>query len=347
MAENVTPEEAIRILQAHIASGPQAGPYVVVLYRRYRRAVRRTLRTWPSIASRFRTLLPFFGRRRVTEITAELCAEYVARRAEGVTRLGRPTSPATRNRELAALRAMFNWAIEAKVITEHHITNLHLEKERNIRKTVLREDPIRELLAAAAEHPHGELLRAIILVAWDSGMRRLEVFRLRWDQIADDGEVTLGADETKTDQPRHPRLTQRALEALRALPRSGSPFCFANPHTGEPYTPRIIYGWYERAVKAAGLVGVGGEKVVFHLLRHGYIAANRRMGIPDKITRTATGHRSSASFERYGYPEGEEADLALARREEAIAREALRGGRRRGPQRTSPALKKIVDRRSG
>jgi len=64
------------------------------------------------------------------------------------------------------------------------------------------------------------LLRPIILVAYDTGMRRGEVLRLRWDQVdLREGRLRLGAEDTKTDRPRNVYLTTRTLDALRALPR--------------------------------------------------------------------------------------------------------------------------------
>ena len=82
-------------------------------------------------------LSTFFGGKRIAEITPESIEAYVTIRLQQHSRLGRPTRPATVNRELAALGKMFTLAIRNK------------KAEKNPMATVERLSPSRIQLAFA------------------------------------------------------------------------------------------------------------------------------------------------------------------------------------------------------
>ena len=89
-----------------------------------------------------------------------------------------------------------------------------------MRRTVLDEEGFQRLFAAAEE-----ALRPILLVAFDTGMRKAEILRLRWEQLdLAAGHIRLEAEDTKTNQARLIVLTERVKHPLRALPvDSGEP----------------------------------------------------------------------------------------------------------------------------
>lgn len=67
-----------------------------------------------------------------------------------------------------------------------------------------------------------EALRPVLLLAFDTGMRKEELLALRWEQIdLDAGTIQLAPEDTKTEEGRLIVLTERAKEALRPMP-SGS-----------------------------------------------------------------------------------------------------------------------------
>jgi integrase len=84
----------------------------------------------------------------------------------------------------------------------------------------------------------------MILPAYDTGMRKGEVLKVRRAQLdLRESCLRLGAEDTKTDRPRNVYLTARTLDALRALPRHlDSEFVFVNPRTGRRGTTSAACG---------------------------------------------------------------------------------------------------------
>jgi hypothetical protein len=90
----------------------------------------------------------------------------------------------------------------------------------NVRRVVLDEEAFQRLQASAEKW-----LRPILLVAFDTGMRKSEVLNLRWSQVdLRAGAVRLEAEDTKTDEPRVVCLTSR--------PSMSSPDCSTRTGAG-------------------------------------------------------------------------------------------------------------------
>lgn len=140
------------------------------------------------------------------------------------------------NRHLGMLRAMFNWAIGAGYVDTSPfqrgtkaVVKLAKETSRNRR---LDTDEERRLLAQCSPH-----LRAIVVAAIDTGMRRGEILSLQWKQIEglrfkDDAvswlpkaEVVLLAEKTKTRRHRRVPISSRlrAILEMRYLDPAGKP----------------------------------------------------------------------------------------------------------------------------
>ena len=88
----------------------------------------------------------------------------------------------TTNRDLALLRAAFNWAIRKKQIKETPFkigteAAISLDDE-HARSRRLDADEARALLDASSGH-----LRAVIEAALETGMRRGEILSLQWSQV--------------------------------------------------------------------------------------------------------------------------------------------------------------------
>ena len=84
-----------------------------------------------------------------------------------------------------------------------HKLRVKLLRVPNVRRVVLDEEAFQRLSAKAEAW-----LRPILLVAFDTGMRKSEVLKLRWSQIdLKAGAVRLEAEDTKTDEPRVVYLT--------------------------------------------------------------------------------------------------------------------------------------------
>lgn len=125
------------------------------------------------------------------------------------------------------------------------------------------EQAARFLAVAEAEIPHLALACRLIL---HRALRRGEVLALRWPDL-DEARSVLTIDETAgervgeagdtkgrrtRDIPLSADLLARLL-AHKAARRRPSPWVFANPATGQPYSREALREAVARAVKAAGL----------------------------------------------------------------------------------------------
>lgn len=193
------------------------------------------------------------------------------------------------------------------------LARVKLLRVPNVRRVVLDEETFQRFQRAAEPW-----LRPILLVAFDTGMRKSEVLNLRWSQLdLRAGAVRLEAEDTKTDEPRVVYLTDRVLAALseiKAAHPERSPaqrggveghadYVFVNPATGKPW--QDVQGAVERAREKAGLQGVW-----VHDLRRSFVTLSRRSGLPESVVARFSSHRTAAVFKRYNIVE--EQDLKAA-----------------------------------
>jgi integrase len=212
------------------------------------------------------------------------------------------------------LKRFVNYATACGKLTENPIARVKLLRVPNVRRVVLDEEAFQRLQSKAEKW-----LRPILLVAFDTGIRKSEVLNLRWSQLdLKSGAVRLEAEDTKTDEPRVVYLTERVLTTLAGQPRLlHADFVFVNPATGKPW--QDIQGAMERAREAAGLEGVW-----VHDLRRSFVTLARRSGLPESVVARFSGHRTAAVFKRYNIVE--EQDLKAAVQVLNRARKAAESG---------------------
>ena len=217
------------------------------------------LRSIVSVKGYLIHLKEFFGKRRIVEITTESLEDYKLWRLKTDSKLlGRPVKITSVNRELSAMRKIMRFAygkgwimrdifFNARVIDtsseleRHRLLSLDEEKrllqncfgEREITyKRKKKNDPanVEEITATiSVDNPH---LKGMIILALDSGMRRGEIFKLRWQDIdLDNNLIRIVGTHTKTERERIAPLSQRAkdeLENLRSISEGENPFPFSD-----------------------------------------------------------------------------------------------------------------------
>jgi integrase len=198
-------------------------------------------------------LQKFFGKRLLREITTESIFDYKRWRLKTDSQLtGEPVKISTVNRELSAMRKMMRFAfgngwilkdifLNSKVIdasAEIERTRLltlaeekrlldSCEGERETTYKRIRSNGKEEAITAAisVNNPH---LKAMIILALDSGMRRGEIFKMRWQDIDfDNGIIRVLGTHTKTERERLAPLSERArleLEKLKEISIGENPF---------------------------------------------------------------------------------------------------------------------------
>jgi integrase len=161
-----------------------------------------------------------FGEWRAETITRPAVEQFRA------VRLAAGRRAAGINRNLALLRACFNWAVLNGYVPEtpFKVGNVAAIKLQREEKRTRRLQPGEEArLLAAVEH---DALNAIIMAALDTGMRRGELLSLQWWQVGD--ALLLPATKTKAHADRRVPISTRLRGVLDAR---------RNDPAGEPLPP--------------------------------------------------------------------------------------------------------------
>lgn len=259
------------------------------LYALYK-AAKRGMRSWFKVEPRILPLVEKYGDRQVASLTPGDAALYRLERRR--TRIypdkDRCYKELTINFDVQWFKAMLIWAVEETHIPSNPWMKVRAVKTKKTRKTSPTEDEIMRLIAESTT-----LMRAFILLAADSGMRRDEIRLMRWEWLDDASRViNLPAAATKSQQDRTVPVTMRTLEALRLLPRHvRSPFPFVNAETERPYDAVTIHKWFGRIVIAADVRGAPGDgRVRIHDLRHSYARRAARSNVRIEVISLILGH---------------------------------------------------------
>jgi len=262
-------------------------------------------------------LKPFFGNRKMASITTADIREYIDARQKETTVLrkaftftardGTPrhgpeqrrtitgVSNAEINRELTALKRMFNLAIQAgTLIQKPHIPFL---KEHNVRVGFFERE---QFLGVLAHLP--EPVRPAATFAYLTGWRiDSEVLPLEWRQVDfGAGEVRLDPGKTKNGEGRTFPMTRELREVLEQqraitenLQRQLKVVC-----------PRVFHR-LGRPIKSfrvafrSACVEAGCPGRVLHDFRRTAVRNLVRAGIPERVAMQMTGHKTRSVFERY------------------------------------------------
>jgi integrase len=258
-------------------------------------------------------LAPYFGNRRLADITTPHIRAFIVTRQEAGATAGEI------NRELGAVKRAFNLAIQAgKALHKPYVPML---KENNVRTGFFEAD---QFAAVVAQLP--KPLQAVVKFAYITGWRiPSEVLTLQWRQVNfDTGEIRLNAGTTKNGEGRvfpmtnslRELLTEQKAEADQ-LKQAGTivPYVF---HRNGRRIRTIRWAWKE-ACKGAGCPGR-----IPHDLRRTAVRNLVRTGIPERVAMTMTGHKTRSVFERYNIVSDGDLLEAAQKLDQASARDADR-----------------------
>jgi integrase len=144
----------------------------------YEPAARRDNASWESDRGRAQHLLRLLGAFPGQRLTLREVDRYRDARLQETTRRGAAPTPATLDCEVELLKRVLGYGVRAGLLVEHPLRGVQLLRRPNVRRTVVDEEAFERLRAAAEE-----ALRPILLVAFDTGTRKAEILKLRWDQV--------------------------------------------------------------------------------------------------------------------------------------------------------------------
>jgi len=144
----------------------------------------------------------YFRGCKAKDIKTDHINQYIAERKKELAANG------TINRELSLLKRAYSIAIKSeKILRAPYIPKL---AENNVRPFFFEHEDYLKLKEALPDH-----LKALVMLAYHSGMRREEMLSLTWDKVdLIRGQITLAAGSTKNKDARIIPLRGELLEAL-------------------------------------------------------------------------------------------------------------------------------------
>jgi len=236
-------------------------------------------------------LKSYFGGYKAQAITTDRIKAYSLERQENGAANG------TINRELSALKRMFNLAIQAgRIYQKPYIPML---KEDNVRSGFFE---LGEFLAA--RDAMADYLKPVVTFAYYTGWRKNEILKLRWNQVDLEAQIVrLEPGTTKSGKGRIIALEGELLELIQAqwekrkvaeIPGESTallcPFVFHR--NGKPI--RDLRKAWNRACAVAGVSGR-----IFHDLRRTAIRNMVRAGNHERVVMAISGHKTRSVFDRY------------------------------------------------
>jgi len=289
---------------------------------------------------------PFFGRLRATQVSSDLIERYINHRKSQTTRSKKPPENATINRELALLKAAYNYGAEKTPPKVMRVPHFRMLEERNVRKGFVKDAEYIKLAEITANEETAKLrpwLRAMFESGWSYGWREDEIQSLRVHQFDPMARtILLEPGETKNDVPRQtPPMDETIFQLIVACTVGKAPddFIFTRDD-GEPIKDFRVAWW--KACVAAGVgkfvcrecgevvtdtncQSCGGAKeykgLLFHDLRRTGVRNMIRNGITEKVAMVISGHKTRSVFDRYNITNY--ADLVDAGRKISEGRERI------------------------
>jgi integrase len=210
---------------------------------------------------------------------------------------------ATINRELAALKRMFNLGREATPPKVRDVPYISMLKEDNIRTGFI-EMKQHDVLASECAKV-GLWLTAVFEVGYTYGWRHEEVLRIRVRQLDLFAKtIRLEPGTTKNSEGREVTMTQPVFELLsrRVVGKGADDFVFTRKD-GKPLKDfRASWG---KVCEAAGVAGL-----LFHDLRRTAARNLRKAGVPETVIMKIGGWKTRTVFTRYAIVK--QSDIAAA-----------------------------------
>jgi integrase len=225
--------------------------------------------------------------------------------------------PIAANRTLAAVRKLFNWALQRGIIDASPGALVEMPGAERKRERTLAADEIRAVWTAAGElgYPFGEFFR----IALVTGQRREEVAQMRTADIDEDDRIwTLSSDITKAGRSHVVPLSTLALEVLgetkeaarnlRAKPEDAEPATYVFTTRGD----RPISGYSKAKARLDRMVGLARaeaglpdlEPWTIHDLRRTVGTGLGKLGAPRFIIARVLNHADrtvTGIYDRYEY----------------------------------------------
>jgi len=272
------------------------------------------LRSWKAPLGWLNTLIDYFGNKKIRSITHADIEDYKFKRLNKITVHKTQRAIASVNRELELLRAILRFAVRQRWLSHSpfELGEPLISKSDEIkRERVLTFDEEKKLLnvcvgertityqrkgkeITASVKSGRELLKALIITAVDTTMRKGEIIKLRWREVDFTmRKITIIAFNSKTATARDVGMTPRVYDELANLWEQ-SPKDF----------DELVFGIKDNFKKSfmSACADAGIKDFRFHDLRHTAITRLIQGGLPPMEVMKISGHKQMNTFARYVNP---------------------------------------------
>ena len=249
-----------------------------------------------------RKFVEIAGNKRLSGLTSYDVERFKTKRLKQV-------SPAKCHMDFRTLRAAFNRALKFGMIKANPFVACSNVRIPQRQPAFLSKQDFRRLLQGV----DNVQMRAIIILAICTAMRRGELVHLRWEDIdMVHGFIHLkNTDEytLKTRKERSVPLNNEAIRALQSIPRI-SEYVFAGAN-GNPLKGESVSKMFKRYVRQAGI----DERIHFHSLRHTGATWLVQANVPIVYVKEILGHSNVATTMIYAHTSTEHLQESVSRLE--------------------------------
>ncbi len=242
-----------------------------------------------------RVLVPAFQNKTLRQITPPMIEALKQELFNRPTKHGQKRSPATVNRHLSALSKIFSLAEDAELVDSNPCKRVRKFQLDNQRMRVLSSD---EEVRLFSELEKNKLVAQIVQTALHTGMRRGEIFNLKWFDV-DFSRGLIQVRVSKSNKKRLVPMNETVRQLLNKLEKM-SEFVFPSPKTNKRLNQ--IKTSFRKAVERAGL-----EDFRFHDLRHTAASRMAEAGASPFTLMKILGHSDIRMTSRYTHA----TDLAI------------------------------------
>jgi len=244
-------------------------------------------RSWQRDLESLKHLKPFFGQKMLADIGPQMAENYKAKRKADESMRETPVSEGTINREITLLKTIFSKAVEWGRIEKNPMSRVKKFKENQKDMRILDDREMIKLIDAAPSH-----IRPIIIIAANTGMRKMEIFSLKWEHVNFKNGSIFIKDSKSSD--REVPMNYMVFDTLKGLPQDHE-YVFSNPKT-ETHL-KDASNSFKTACKDVNIEGFR-----FHDLRHTAASRMIQAGVDLVTVSKILGHSSIQMTMKYCHP---------------------------------------------
>jgi integrase len=249
---------------------------------------------WKREEQCHRDLVPFFGERRIDQITPQLILKWREEETQRVVRGGKKISPRSVNYNLGYQKRLFNYAVKIQGwVKDNPASIIDPVPQNDKRDRVVSGDEIKMLLDAC-EH---DWFRRLLVFEDESGFRVGEVASLKTGDFHLDDEIPHFKKKREKNNvlTEFPIVSERLVTVIKeqmSVRRTTDHFFI--DEDGNPISIHNIGYWFRKAAAKAGI-----KNIIFGDLRRTFYSRLRSLGCNEMYAEYCMGHRVTGIASHY------------------------------------------------